>query len=329
VEPIIVKYLLPALPRLGETTTFFARGDIAGPCIASRVRRGVGRSESRRLTSRASDCLAIATDGTSTAARFDVSISEPEIDEPFAEPVRPVRSFERAIENIILGVERGRLRRGDRLPNESDLAKQLDISKPSLRQALRVLERSGLLVVKPGKSGGIFMASDFLPTDAISTGIAMEERFVLDAFRARRVIETAVAGEAMASATDDDLEEIKRTVELLLVRGIRDAQVLRADAMFHRAVARATHSRVLEEALQAVYKHVTPIRDAYQESVQASAQVRDSVYEIHRQQLEAMTARDADALALALDAHFRFLEERFAASIMQPWGELFGTPAGP
>lgn len=64
----------------------------------------------------------------------------------FAEPVRAIRTFETAIENIIGAIERNRLRAGDRLPNESELARQLAISKPTLRQALRVLERSGLLL---------------------------------------------------------------------------------------------------------------------------------------------------------------------------------------
>src|SRR6516165_728091 len=94
--------------------------------------------------------------------------------EPFVEPVRMIRTFETAIANIIAGIERSKLRMGDRLPNETDLANQLGISKPTLRQALRVLERSGLLLVRQGKAGGIFLESDFLPTDELSHNIAAE-----------------------------------------------------------------------------------------------------------------------------------------------------------
>ena len=83
------------------------------------------------------------------------SASQPQ--RPFVSAVRSTRTFESAIDNIIEGIERARLRQGDRLPNESELAKQLGISKPTLRQALRVLERSGLLSVKQGNAGGIFL----------------------------------------------------------------------------------------------------------------------------------------------------------------------------
>jgi GntR family transcriptional repressor for pyruvate dehydrogenase complex len=242
---------------------------------------------------------------------------------PFVDPVRSIRTFETAIENIIGGIEHARLRQGDRLPNEGDLAKQLGISKPTLRQALRVLERSGLLVVKQGKSGGIFLKSDFLPTEAISSSIATEERAVLESLRARRVVERAIAHEALAAATEDDLMEIERTVELLLIVGIGSAQLLRADMMFHRAVARAAHNRVLEESLQVIYRHLAPVRDAYRESAEEAA----LVHRIHRRQLDAMAARDADALDKALDFHFRFLEDRFAASLEKTWASLFGPAA--
>ena len=64
---------------------------------------------------------------------------------PFAEPIRATRTFEAAIEHIVEGIERNRLRTGDRIPNESELSSLLGISKPTLRQALRVLERSGVI----------------------------------------------------------------------------------------------------------------------------------------------------------------------------------------
>jgi GntR family transcriptional regulator, transcriptional repressor for pyruvate dehydrogenase complex len=248
------------------------------------------------------------------------SASQPQ--RPFVSAVRSTRTFESAIDHIIEGIERARLRQGDRLPNESELAKQLGISKPTLRQALRVLERSGLLTVKQGNAGGIFLASEYLPTEAISSNVATEEHSVLETLRSRRVIESAIAYEALVVATADDLDEIERTVDLLLVVGIASAQLLRADMMFHRAVARAAHNRVMEEALQVVYRHLAPTRDAYTESVEEAA----LVLKIHRRQLDAMRARDKDLLGAALDFHFRFLEDRLAKQLGRPWAELFAEP---
>ena len=252
------------------------------------------------------------------------SASQPQ--RPFVSPVRSTRTFESAIDHIIEGIERARLRQGDRLPNESELAKQLGISKPTLRQALRVLERSGLLTVKQGNAGGIFLASEYLPTEAISSNVATEEHSVIETLRSRRVLESAIAYEALVVATADDLAEIERTVDLLLVVGIGSAQLLRADMMFHRAVARAAHNRVMEEALQVVYRHLAPTRDAYTESEEEAA----LVLKIHRRQLDAMVARDRDLLETALDFHFRFLEDRFAKRLEAPLvGVVLRAPAAP
>ena len=89
------------------------------------------------------------------------------------EPVRATRTFEAAIEHLTEAIERASLRTGDRLPNEGALAEQLGISKPTLRQALRVLELSGLVEVRRGKSGGIFVITDLVPAVAIFTAVKL------------------------------------------------------------------------------------------------------------------------------------------------------------
>jgi GntR family transcriptional repressor for pyruvate dehydrogenase complex len=66
------------------------------------------------------------------------------------EPVRTARTFEAAIEHLTEAIEHAGLRTGERLPNEGALAEQLVISKPTLRQELRVLELSGLVEVRRG-----------------------------------------------------------------------------------------------------------------------------------------------------------------------------------
>lgn len=241
----------------------------------------------------------------------------------FVEPVRMIRTFETAIANIIAGIERARLRPGDRLPNEGDLANQLGISKPTLRQALRVLERSGLLVVRQGKTGGIFLNSDFLPTDELSHNIAAEERVVLETLRARRVVESAVTREAVAAATDDDLDEIQRTIDLIGT-STDMKQVMRADTMFHRAVARASHNRVLEEVTQVVYQSLAPIRDTH---TQAVAEARAEMIRVHSLQIQAMRDREVERTLEALELQFQFLEDHFATSMQRARGELFSQQA--
>lgn len=243
---------------------------------------------------------------------------------PFAEPVRTPRTFEAAVEEILAGVTRGRLRRGDRLPNEGELAAELGISKPTLRQALRVLERSNVLRVRPGKGGGIFLASELLPYDIVSANVRLETEGVIEILRGRRVIETAVTHAAAAAATADDLEELERATRLPRAQDGNRVRIVRADALFHSTVAEASHNRLLVEAMRLVSRQLAPLRDML---LRDPAEVEQMV-DVHRRQLRAMRHREAGDLDTVLDEHFRMLEERFAESLGQPWDRLFG-PAQP
>jgi GntR family transcriptional regulator, transcriptional repressor for pyruvate dehydrogenase complex len=235
-------------------------------------------------------------------------------------PVRSTRTFEAAIANILDGVERGRLRRGDRLPPEPELAGELGISVPTLRQALVVLSRAGVLEMRPGKAGGIFLVSDLIPTEAITHAVAFEEHAAIDTLRARRVIEPAVVVHASRVATADDYAELERTTDLLRSHLGDRPLVMRADAMFHRALVRACHNQTLQETLQVVARGLAPIRDAYGGGLDADRQTLD----VHTRQVAAMQARDEEALLDVVDEHLRMLEAPFAKAIGGTWRALFG-----
>jgi len=235
------------------------------------------------------------------------------------EPVRATRTFEAAIEHVTEAIERAGLRRGDRLPSETELAEGLGISKPTLRQALRVLELSGLVTVRRGKGGGIVVASDLVPATALSSAVAMEEHAVVDALRARRVLEHAVAVEALERATAADLAELERTIELLERHLGERSSVMRADAMFHRALVRACHNATIQVAMRGLARALAPIRDAYSGGLERD---RDTL-DVHRRQLEAMRRRDRAALEPVLDEHLRMLEDAFAEAIGRDRSELF------
>jgi GntR family transcriptional repressor for pyruvate dehydrogenase complex len=245
----------------------------------------------------------------------------PRAHEVHLEPIEATRTFETAIEHIVDAIEGARLRTGDRLPNEGELAAMLHISKPTLRQALRVLERAGLVGVRRGVAGGIFVTADLVPVELIGDFVALEEDKVVDVLVARRLIETDVSHMAALRAGDDDFAEIERTVALLEAHLGDRPIVMRADAAFHRAVARACHNRALQASMRLLARDIAPIRDAYRGGEQIDA----ITVEVHRRQLRAMRRGGRRALDAVLDAHFRMLEQDFAEGIGRTWDELFGV----
>jgi GntR family transcriptional repressor for pyruvate dehydrogenase complex len=237
------------------------------------------------------------------------------------ERINSTRTFETAIDHIVEGIERARLRSGDRLPQESSLAGELGISVPTLRQALRVLERAGLLAIRRGRDGGIFLAVDLIPDELIRQSVAVEEDKVADILLARRVVESGVTFLAARNASEADLGEIERTVDLLQAHVGNRPLVMRADAAFHRAVARAAHNPPLERTMRHIGRDLAPIRDTYRGGEEVDAETVD----VHRRQLAAMRAGDDAQLGTVLDEHFQMLEEAFAESVGRPYDELFGV----
>ena len=204
------------------------------------------------------------------------------------EPIRATRTFEAAIEHLTEAIERAGLRAGDRLPNEGALAAELGISKPTLRQALRVLELSGLVEVRRGKAGGVFVVTDLVPAVAIFSAVKLEEDAAVDVLHGRRVLERAVVHEAMRAATAADISELQRTIDLLERHLGERPSVMRADAMFHRALVRACRNETIQAAMRGVARGLAPIRDAYSGGIAYDRETLD----VHRRQLHAMERRD-------------------------------------
>src|SRR5216683_2130382 len=78
-------------------------------------------------------------------------------DDPYRifRPVRTRRSFEEAVEQIADAIRLGDLRRGDRLPSERELAARMQVSRQTLREAIRVVSKAELVRVDPGPGGGM------------------------------------------------------------------------------------------------------------------------------------------------------------------------------
>jgi len=91
------------------------------------------------------------------------------------QPARRVRSFEDVVEQIRASIVTGTLPVGERLPSERELAETFGVSRPTLREALRVLEAMGLLDIRLGAQGGAFAGGDDrAPTNVISALLATQ-----------------------------------------------------------------------------------------------------------------------------------------------------------
>jgi GntR family transcriptional repressor for pyruvate dehydrogenase complex len=222
-------------------------------------------------------------------------------------PIQAHRTFETVIDRIVDAIDAQGLGEGDRLPKEAELAHMLEVSRPTLRQALRILEASGVLRIRAGQSGGIFVAADVIPVDVLGRNIAHEVDHAAELLATRRLLEPIVYHLAAENATEEELDRIADAIALM-ERHIADPKMIRrADGMFHRRIAHAAGNPILLRTMSSIYRQLSPLRDALSEKESDGRHMID----VHTRQLEAIRTRDHARLELLTQETFIDLETEF------------------
>jgi DNA-binding FadR family transcriptional regulator len=167
-------------------------------------------------------------------------------------PVRQGNAFEETVERLLSVIKLGVVGPGERFPAERELAAQLGISRPTLRDAIRELQEAGYVCSRRGRSGGTFVTyTRPTPDSAELRRIATQDPGKLtDALTFRLAVETgaadALAGQ-FATAAD---ARIRATLlaRLAEVNGARPGDYRRLDTLFHLSVAELTGSALLAAA---------------------------------------------------------------------------------
>lgn len=197
----------------------------------------------------------------------------------------------------------GLLAPGHKLPPERELAQRFQTSRVALREALRALEKEGMITIKRGFGGGAFIA-DFdsalrALTDSLSTVVKLGDAKSSQLTEVRAILEPQIARLATLRAGPDDLNKIESIV-VAQEEELKNGELSRKlDMEFHRRLADAAHNPVLKIVVNAVNES---IRDAISRS-KLSRQMRTRVVGFHRGILEALRSRDTSRAQSAMADH--------------------------
>ena len=155
----------------------------------------------------------------------------------------------RAADEITEMITHGRFRPGDKLPNELEFSQELNVSRTTLREALRILSTRGLVEVRRGV-GTFVTRSRSIHADYDVLKIQNTNVSVKDLYEMRLMIEPQAAYYACLRASDEELETIFRYGELdeqMILR--RDALWDECEQKFHNSIASATHNQFITALL--------------------------------------------------------------------------------
>lgn len=204
----------------------------------------------------------------------------------------------------------GELKPGFSLPSERDLSKQLDVSRPSLREALLILESRGLLHARRGGGYDVTDVTGPIITDPLVHLLQRHPSAVDDILELRHGLECIAAQFAALRASDADVKRLGNLVASMRKRKgefdpFEDAE---RDADFHMAVAEASHNLALVHVTRGLFNlmRVNMLR-----SREALYHQEDNVHlldEQHGEIVKAIAARDPAAARKAANLHLSFIQ---------------------
>ncbi|MCL3881324.1 FCD domain-containing protein [Marivita sp. GX14005] len=217
----------------------------------------------------------------------------------------------RQIEQLIL---RGILRPGERLPSERELAGRLQVSRPSLREAIADLSQRGLLTSRAG--AGIYVA-DVLGSafsDALIELFANHDEAVFDYLSFRRDMEGLAAERAARLASATDLKVIGAAfarMEAAHRKGDADEEAA-LDAEFHLSIIEASHNVIMLHMMRSMYQLLREGVFYNRQIMFRQNTTRATLLDQHRAINDALQARDATAARQAVVDHLTYVEHRLA-----------------
>ena len=190
---------------------------------------------------------------------------------------------------------------GDKLPNEIELAAQMNVSRSTIREAIRLLVFEGYLEVQRGN--GTFVASQ-LDTQVQGNGQDFDQDKVTlrDLYETRLIFEPEAAALACQRATNEEIEEIiqlGQQVQHWINKNPEGNQRIQSEAAFHGAIVKASHNEFLSQFLPIITETIEKTF-AFRMNLDIIA---EDAYKDHILIMNFLKKRDADALRSAVKIH--------------------------
>lgn len=231
---------------------------------------------------------------------------------PFG-PVQKVRAFEEVAARIRAELVRGGFKAGDRLASERELCEQFQVSRNTLREALRSLENAGILESRKGAAGGAFVSQ--VTGAAVVTGLSDMYQLgsiePIELIEARIWVESAAIRVACRLVTPEELERMAQNIEAsaqATAQGDFPKRV-RINLDFHRLIATATRNSVMVTMMEAL------LNATEQVILQVGPYDGTPIGRSRRRFLKLLGAGDAEGAVKEMEAQLTKLAKFYAANL--------------
>ena len=216
---------------------------------------------------------------------------------------------ERIVSQIKSLMFEGKLKPGDKLPPERELAEIMNVSRTSVREAIKTLSAMGLVVIRKGH--GVFVEEANLGSviNKVGDALILKKEEIEQLFEIRKVLETQGAQWAAERATKEERLYIDRLVseakEACQHSDIRVEVITNHDTIFHNAVIEASHNNVLGMVMGGLMEALMKVRA---KTMKVPGRVNQSIID-HEEIARAIMARDGKKASRAMYDHIESVEK--------------------
>jgi len=230
-------------------------------------------------------------------------------------PIKPRKISDEIVEQIKALILNGNLKPGESLPPERTLAKSLNVSRVSLREALNTLQGMGLLEIQQGNRTCVRPITTRSIHDPLVSFAKSSPANIMKIFEIRKYLELGIVAMAAERATKEQIVFLEKLLEEMEEDLRKNRLGAKADHEFHTTLAEATHNEAYIHLVKTIY-------DLLQEELRIAwggifrkKNTRKKLFGQHKDILEAVKARDPERGREMALAHLRFVEEKWQAAL--------------
>lgn len=224
-------------------------------------------------------------------------------------PIKPKRISDQVFEQLKDLIFRGHLKPGEQLMTERELAQSLNVSRPTVREAINKLVAVNLLEHRQGQGTFVNQPATSAEKNPLAAVINGHDASLMDLLEVRFGLECNAVALAALRASEEDLDEMEKSVEEMTA-AVREGRLgSDADISFHMAIAYASKNIVQIHIMKSLYDLLFYGIKESLEHLYSEPRDLDSILQQHREILQAIRRRNPDEAYAAMKHHITFVQD--------------------
>jgi GntR family transcriptional repressor for pyruvate dehydrogenase complex len=218
------------------------------------------------------------------------------------------KTYEAIIDSIKTDIMNGKIKPGQKLPPERELAKKFNVSRTSIREALRTLEILG--VIKSVQGSGNYITGDVEKSlvESMSTMFLLQQIDSLEFYQFREALEIKAAMLAVQNIDDEKIMKLEKLVSEM-VQSEDEASRTVLDKQFHDTIAAASNNSMIIQILDILSEVITQDIKQRRSEILSDPDNSKRLHKIHEEIVYGLKQRDSQATYIAFTKHFDMIAE--------------------